>query len=284
MHTVEAVLHNRSWWHLRSTAHANGLKFNTKQTRHHAIEWLKQIMPRRFGRQLKHLTNHEKAALLALKAHDGQMTRSAFCAAFGNIRPHKPWRKDTPYKPWRYDATIAEKLWFQGWIDIERGRNGVPETIYAPQEVMQLLPPLPHPDYQAWQQTERPNQQAVLTDLALFLGLLMAHPIQPIHGKWLPLTFLREWNMLCTVKDELRGVRSERQSGRLKFLHYLATVGELIAVQNGCLLPTVYAWQWLAENPSERWSHLWNALDSDRASHKTGIVHYTTISTTGLGW
>lgn len=275
------LLSNRAWYDLRSTAHAHGLPFHTKHTKAQVYDRLYHhlVDEGRLKRRFKQLSDEERAALAVLQAGGGSLRLHHFQKSYGEIRVYRPWREDgTPKQPWKSPQTVAEKLWYLGFIEIIKGR---PDQAVLPDEVAVLLPPLPHPRpalqaSQTVHQGEGVNPcENLCLDIALLLGILLYQAVRPLHGRWLPPSVLRAVNQRLTppfdsIPLQGEGVggevpRSELQTGRLRFLHYLAEAGGLVAVQGGCLRPTVAAWKWLRLPASVRWQGLLNAVKGDFA-------------------
>jgi hypothetical protein len=59
-------------------------------------------------------------------------------------------------------------------------------------------------------------------DLAWLLALLQRDDVALLHGRWLPPRFLAAWGQACAVAPLTPPARSELQTGRRRFLHYLA--------------------------------------------------------------
>lgn len=145
-----------------------------------------------------------------------------------------------------------------------KGEPGKPDMIRASAEVLALLPPLPRPTPTPQPVPEvRYTPDTLRRDLAVLFGLLLQAHLEPSWGRWLPPRFLKQWNRLLSVSENLTEVRSELQTGRLRFLHYLAEVAGLVALINGELQPTAAAWAWLNATPSEQWRILWEAWQTD---------------------
>lgn len=69
------ILAKRAWYDLRSTAHAHGLAFHTKQPKTEAYDRLYHSLVHESGlrRRFKQLTEEESGALAALQARNGTM-------------------------------------------------------------------------------------------------------------------------------------------------------------------------------------------------------------------
>lgn len=261
MHRLVDVLSNRTWFNLRATAKAHWLHFNTNHSRAEATERLAtQLDQRQLKRVLRQLLPAEKSALQSLHACGGMMPLHQFVALYGEIRPYKPWREDHHKFPWKRPISLAEKLYYLALVDILRTGNGQPDYVYTSQEVADLLPPLPRPHYHASTAHSR-TPQMLCVDIAFLLGILLREEVKPMWGRWLAPRHLKAWNDLLPQPAPLG--RSELQSDRLRFMHYLAQIAGLIALENGRLLPTVKAWTWLEEHPAEQWAQLWQAWHQD---------------------
>jgi hypothetical protein len=261
MNTLRQHLEHRTWRELRATAHAHGLHFNTNHTTLQARERLyRELTGGQLRRSFRALGPDERAALVALQAAGGLLPFYRFTAAFGPIRPYKPWQEDAPVHPWRRPVSVAERLWFLGFVQINKGQNG-PRMVSAPAEVLSLLPPLPRPRPKA-KRLPRPvfSPDALRVDLAILLGTLLGTPVKPRWSRWLPPYMLKRINARLRVREKVDAVRSELQTKRLRFLHYLAEVSGLLSAQNGVFLPTTAAWAWLSLPPGEQWRWLWGTV------------------------
>lgn len=284
------LLSNRAWYDLRSTAHTHGLPFHTKHPKAQVYDRLYHhlVDEGRLKRRFKQLSDEERAALAALQAGGGSLPLHHFQKSYGAIRVYRPWREDgTPKQPWKRPQTVAEKLWYPGFIEIIKGR---PDLVVLPDEVAALLPPLPHPRpaLQA-SQTQRQGEGAnpcenLGLDIALLLGALLYQAVRPLHGRWLPPSGLRVVNQRLHLQEKLEEVRSELQTGWLRFLHYLAEAAGLVAVQAGWLKPTAAAWKWLRLPASERWNGLMDAVKADLARHECLWDRYRLPSTDEQLW
>lgn len=259
------ILANRAWYDLRSTAHAHGLPFHTKQSKAQVYDRLynslihEGVLRRRF----KQFSEDECGALRALQSAGGTLPLHRFQKAYGAIRIYRPWRDDgTPKQPWKKPQSVAEKLWHLGFIEIIKGR---PDQVALPDEVLALLPPLPRiePAERADTSLLQSPTEVLCIDLAMLLGALLYHNVRPLHGRWLPPYVLRSINARLRAPENLDGVRSELRTERLRFPHYLAEAAGLVAIQAGFLKPTVRAWRWLDLPPDERWQALWDAVNTD---------------------
>lgn len=264
--SLHNALEQRSWRELRAIAQAHGLRFNTNLDKRSAHERLhRELVDKgQLRRSFRALTLEDRAALIALQAAGGTLVLHEFVAVFGEIRAYRPWREDAPVHPWRRPVSSAEKLWFLGFVHIHKSENGRPRTICAPADVLDLLPPLPrpHPHFKCLPYPAL-SPDVLRVDLAAFLGTLLVRPVKPRWHRWLPPWAIKTINARLRIREAVESVRSELQTGRLRFLHYLAEIGGLIGHQNNAILPTTAAWMWLELPPGDQWRWLWKAMERD---------------------
>jgi hypothetical protein len=96
-------------------------------------------------------------------------------------------------------------------------------------------------------------------DLTCFLALLQRQPPRLLHGRWLPASALKQWAAWCIIPPEWPNSRSERQTQRRRFLHYLAEQAGLVAVEAMHLSLTPAGWLWLQTEAAERFQILWQS-------------------------
>jgi hypothetical protein len=280
------ILANRAWYDLRSTAHAHGLPFHTKQSKAQVYDRLYRslIHEGALRRRFKQLSEDERGALRALQTAGGTLPLHRFQKAYGAVRIYRPWRDNgTPKQPWKKPQSAAEKLWHLGFIEIIKGR---PDQVALSDEVLALLPPLPRIEPTARADTSllQSPAEVLCIDLAMLLAAVLYHDVRPLHGRWLPPYALRSINTRLRAPENLDGVRSELRTGRLRFLHYLAEAAGLVAVQAGVLKPTVQAWHWLDLPPDERWQALWDAVTADLKTHNRLWDRYRFLTVDAQTW
>ncbi|MCC7451584.1 MAG: WYL domain-containing protein, partial [Anaerolineae bacterium] len=260
MATLDEMLNRRTWYALWAVAHAYGLPFWGRDTRAKAAARLHDqlIVQGHLRRMVRQLSTEARAPLAALQAAGGRMRFVEFTRLFGAFRLYRPWRKGMPRHPWKAPTSVAEQLWYLALID----RDG--SDIYAPVEVLRLLPPLPRVHAtQTVDATVLPPDASLRIDLAHLLGVLMSDNVPVRWGRWLPPRALKAICERLTVQDDLTNVRSELQTARLRSLHYLLEAAGLVAVQGGCLKPTVAAWQWLDQPARVQWQTLYDSIEAD---------------------
>ena len=254
-------LERRTWRDLRAVARAHGLRFNNNLTREAALSFLQSTLFEQhyIQKALSHLSEHEREALMALKAADGRLPRWRFSQVYGQIRPYRPWQEDAPVNPWRHPISIAEKLWFLGFIEVDEHR-----FVCLPSAVAALLPPLPQPQIVVWEASgEALTGNAVVRDMAVLLGVLLSRPVRLLHGRWLPPYTLHRINQRLSRPENLDGIRSEFQCQYIRFLHYAAQVAGLIHNNEGFLAPTPLAWDWLSRSYADAHGHLMTSIRAD---------------------
>jgi hypothetical protein len=260
METLNGIMDRRKWYDLRATAGAYNLPFDgTKPKREIALRLSKSLSEDGYTRrQFRQLATTEREPLIALQAAGGQMPRDQFIAAFGQVRPYRPWRYDSPRQPWKQPISAAEKLWFLAFVDFKE------DTVIAPNEVLAMLPPLPKVHLKAAVTTQAvPTAALLLVDLAVLLGSLLYEDVKPRWSRWLPPYLMKRVNAAFRVPGCMTHVRSELQTGRLGFLHYLAEAAGLVSLQMGYLKPTPVAWGWLDSAPEQQWQLLWESIQRD---------------------
>jgi len=257
MTTLDEMLNRRTWYTLWAIARAYGLPFWGRDTRAQAAARLRHhlIVQGHLRRMVKQLSMEARAPLVALQAAGGRMRLVEFTRLFGMIRLYRPWRNDMPRHPWKAPISVAEQLWYLALIDMDGN------DIYAPVEVLRLLPPLPRIHATKTTEPAPPlSATSLLVDLAHMLGVLMYDNVSVRWGRWLPPRTLNAMNDRLSRKDNLTSVRSELQTERLRFLHYLLEAAGLVAIQAGYLKPTVAAWQWLDQPSPSQWQTLYESI------------------------
>jgi len=276
MDTISEHLQRRTWRELRLTARAHGLAFNTNTSKAQAhLRLVSELCGGQLRRSLRALGQPERAALVALQAAGGSLPLYRFTAVFGAIRPFRPWREDAPRTPWRQPVSPAERLWFLGFIHIYKGEQDHQRRVTIPAEVWALLPPLPRPRAKP-QRLPRPSTSPdrLLVDVAALIGTLSGQQVRPRWHRWLPPYALKAINARLSISERVAQVRSELQTGRLRFVHYLAEVAGLVDLRNGAILPTSAVWMWLDLPAPERWRWLWEALSRDLEANQPLWVTY----------
>ena len=226
--------------------------------------------PATLARCLDGLSPDALEALTALLVAGGAWPRQIFLRRFGHLRPYRPWRADSPHHPWRDPVSPVETLWYLGLIysaTVATDR-GPEERLVIPLELLphlRRLVPLPTPS---------PLSPPTLApgDLDRDVAALLALAHQSAQGairlhnrRWLPPRLLRALNARLTV-PEPGPLRSELQTTRPRFIHFLTRAAHLVAAANGQLELTPAGWLWLNAPPAKRWQALWTAFVTDDAA------------------
>ncbi len=278
------MLAGRTHRDLELIARAHKLDFTRRKSKASGLASLTQALLQdgAYQQALKRLTPGQLAALQALDLAGGWLPLPLFTHYFGEMRPYKPWRLGSPLHndngagqrgevrhPWRYPASDAERLYHLGFVFIRDG-----EMVGLVAEAQAILPPPDAPQAEAATQEASSaiilpvgraahGRDGLLRDVAALLGVLLRVDAAAVHGRWLSLSVLCEVNAALLVPDDLSAARSELQTGRLRWLHYLAQVSGLLSVQGGVYKPTAAAWRWLAAPPDVQWSCLMQAVERD---------------------
>jgi len=214
-------------------------------------------------RVYRDLPVESRDALRTLQAEGGRVTYDQFARDFGAIRPYRPWVANAPRQTWKCAESVAEKLWYLAFIE----RQG--DHVILCEAVRPLLPALPivHPVTRALaSDVAAPTPDMLLLDMAMFLGMLTRERVKLMHGRQLAPRVFRMINAhLQQPEPGVDLARSERQIGRVRWLHYLAVCAGLTEVVNGTLKPSFAAWQWLDAAPDMRWQQLYAAIRVDLA-------------------
>lgn len=94
------LLANRTWRDLRATARMHNFHFDNRWTHADALAALRHFLlgQNQLGKIIRRLSDDERAALMALKAHDGRIRRYTFTQHFGQIRRYRPSHPASPWK------------------------------------------------------------------------------------------------------------------------------------------------------------------------------------------
>jgi hypothetical protein len=203
----------------------------------------------------------ERRALHRLAASDGRMPAHDFTRQFGPIRPYRPWRTDSVRHPWRNPISISERLLYLGLIYLTRGNRerGEPAQVVLPAEFLSRIAP-PAPTVALGLPATEPGEPVdPCLDMAIWLAYLQQMDVRPLHGRWLSPVHIRRVAARLRPPEPVQGARSELQTDRLRFIHYLGESLGLIAVTGGRLKPAPRALAWLEKPTPSQWRDLWDA-------------------------
>ena len=255
-----------SWRRLLAIMASHGLPCSTRWRKAELVRALQAHLsePANLRQVVLNLEEPARSALLALLQAGGMLPARTFADAFGDVRPHRPWRKGAgEAEPWRNPASPTERLWYLGLLHMQPARPKPGETQYAVlpadllDELQHLL--LPPQTGQPVRLRPRPGIPPDLTwHVALLLATLEAEPVRPLHGRWLPPRLLAALAGRTGLDqaDDFQLSRSERRLPYLAFVHYLALAAGLVAGESR-LGVTPAGWQWLAADTPARWQMLW---------------------------
>jgi hypothetical protein len=115
---------------------------------------------------------------------------------------------------------------------------------------------------------------ALLADVFTFLAFLHADDIAPMRARFLAPSALAKLDVQLCVPDGLvfthrragkRGA-TERETERIRFIHFLCQAADFVALTGAFLKPTPRAARWLNHSSFDRAAELFNAL-CDHSSH-----------------
>jgi hypothetical protein len=244
---------------LLAIARARDIRFPWEAPRSALVELLAAALADAgaLDRVLQALPAAERSVLEDLLAAGGRMPRRHLAGRYGEVRPYRPWQPGAPRRPWEAPISPLERLCFLGVIFLDGSSDdlAVPDDMIPHLPALELAPPEPAP-------ARGDAEPALLAahDLACLLGLLQRDDLRPRHGRWLPPRPLRAWGERCARPPARPAAAGELQTGRRRFLHYLAEAAGLLGLAGPYLKPTPAAWLWLADSPAGRLDRLWQAL------------------------
>jgi hypothetical protein len=284
---------------LLAIGRARGLSLPWAAPKARLVEILAEQLsnPAGLDRLLPGLSRPERTVLNDILLAGGRVARRYLVEQYGDLRPYRPWRSDEPNRPWEAAISPPERLWYLGLIFLDQATDEliIPTDIRPHLALASPPPPLAVPAPSGPAAVDR-----ACHDLACLLALLQRDDISPRHGRWLPSRFLTAWGDRCAIVPTSPGARSERHTGRRRFLHYLAEnagwlgVNDQLAMSNeqlsgsnpamlktgrqaltlrkgsrqvANLSPSPAAWLWLNSSRAERLQTLWqtwNRPDPER--------------------
>lgn len=175
-----------------------------------------------------------------------------------------------------------EELALAGLLFLDKNTR----DLFIPADLISLLPTPTKPQPTLPLSTSGPEPIDLLGhDLTCLLALLQRERVNLLHGRWLPPHFLTTWGQYCRTAPITPAPRSELQTQRRRFLHYLAETAGLITGQQSAqatndqqtvtLLPA--AWQWLNASRPARLQTLWRAWHTPTPErwHRYRLPGYT---------
>jgi len=249
MTTLREALEGTPWRRLVTIGRRRGLRFSSNVLKADLVDRLVHTLldPANLEAALSGLTGEERRVLESLVAVGGRMPfRSARTVAGGDPAP-------------------LERLRCLGILFYDRPTG----DLFVPDDLIPHLlapPALPAPSVPLADPGPAPAD-LLCHDLALFLALLQREEVRPLPGGWLPPGFLAAWGEGCAVPPASPDARSEKRTGRRRFLHYLAEAAGFVGPVGPFLKPTPAAGLWLKGSRADRLQRLWEvwtAPDPDR--------------------
>jgi hypothetical protein len=256
MTTLHNLLEATSYRLLRVIARQRGVAVPHNCPRNELVALAERALsdPERLQAALDRLSPAERAVLKDLRLAGGRLPRYHVTRRHGDLRRYRPWRGDAPSRPWEEPRSPTERVYFLGlvfWDDDTR-------DLVIPEDLLALYPaPQRLTTVEGLEPKRFPTAMLAHHDLA---QLLASTPTRLLRGRWLSPRFLREWGERCRVAPLNADARSELQTERRRFLHYLAGEAGLAALAGSLFEPTPTGWAWLGANPLARFGMLWEAL------------------------
>ena len=270
---------------LRLIARARGLTFDTNTRKADLIERLapQLLQDPHLQQRWLDLPPASRQVVVDLHLAGGRLPARHLVLRYGRLRPvatlaqgYQAANPDSPDPP-----SPIETLRLLGLVFEDRST----QSLFLPRAILAQLVPFieqeASPSLPA--ETIKPEQMEtpalLLHDLTCLLARLQREPVQPLHNRWLPPTFLQRWGALNRIAPETPAPRSELQTNRRRFLHYLAeNAGQLSALSPQpsarnpnpqsptpnphSLLPTPRMWAWLKAEPAAQLQALWHSWTS----------------------
>ena len=203
--------------------------------------------PENFESVLRRLSDHEKAALAFLAAHE-QVRAHIFTRRYGQVRRMGPGRLEWE-AAWREPVSVAERLWFLGLIyrtfAVDGEYHG--EVFAVPVDLRSLLPAmeaaLPRFEVQVVAEPScvEDERDALARDLFAVLAHLRNNDVRSKKGVLARHEF-----------DRLRHRLARTDHARLQFLWRLAQQAELVQWADQLWMPAQQAAPWLKRDALSR--------------------------------
>ncbi|MDY6876461.1 MAG: WYL domain-containing protein [Chloroflexota bacterium] len=273
------------WRTLLALAAVYDLPAHHRHPKEQVARKLSAAIHSRLSQTLASLDQDSRAALRALlQARDLALPRPDFIARFGPLNPYRPWQLHAPPAPWPTPPSPAAALLHHGLAySLNLGTRQRPlHVVLLPHDLraavaasldLPALPPTPLADLQTrkladLQTCKLADSPDINADLFAFLSLLNRQDYPVRHGRWLPPRALQTLNDHLLPPDDLGPGRSELQTARIPFIHYLAERAGLVGITGGCLKPTLIAQEWLATPRPQRLRILWDAWREPSAANR----------------
>jgi hypothetical protein len=280
-------------------ARSNGMGVDTSISKEELISRAATTLtdPDAIRERLAGLSPPQREALRDLFFAGGRLPLHHLTGRHGSVRSSR-----AIVNAWRQGETLSplEQLCLLGlaFHDRPAGELFIPTDFIVYVSVLEPPPPPPAEPPPADPETAFDD---LCHDLTSLLALLQREPVKLTRGRWLPPWFLKRWAAYCIAPPQATAPRSELQTGRRRFIHYLAESAGLVTAGSGDagrrrswyrggveapdtpigppesdlpqlndrqpLALTPAAWQWLNATRQERFEILWQAWsgpDRDR--------------------
>jgi hypothetical protein len=198
------------------------------------------------------LTPNQRAALDALLVAGGQLPATRFSRDHGAVRRMGPGRLERE-KPWRDPQSSVEALYYAGLIffGFDKIEGQIVEIAFVPDDLLPFLPAVESGlgdlavAIVSPPRIVRDAGRAVAEDLTTLLGWIDTDSPRPGPDRALRPRDMARINERLMVSQDLTGIRSEHQAGRLGLLLHLTRELQLVEVLDGRLhlqRPTTRKW------------------------------------------
>ncbi len=262
--SLRQALASTSWRLLKIIGRQRGLSYPSNIGKAELVDRLEPVLPDPTSLKavLGGLSEMEHQALATLSTAGGRLPRHQLDRRFGSLAGGGELLQKVSSS---LEALSAlERLVIKGLLFYEVETD----DFVIPDDLISRLPvPSPPPAPAVAAPESWPPVERTVPDLALLLALLQRDDVAPLHGRWLPPRLLAAWGRYSRVRPARPQARSELQTGRRRFLHYLAENAGWLPPGGEPLKPTPAAWLWLsADRPARRqalWQS-WTRPDPDR--------------------
>lgn len=231
MTTLVEALQATSWHFLITIGRRRRLKLDSNLPKAALIDILNRtlVQPDNLRPALAGLSAPARQLLVDLQLAGGRVARRHLAASSGRLRlareiiqtlrqqVHAP---ESAARSAQAAFSPLEEVTLLGLVFLQPATD----DLFIPAELLPLLPAPPAlpPPIPARQARPIAPVDLVCHDLAYLFGLLQRDDVVPRHGRWLPPNLLLAWGRGCLGPVVHPQARGELQTGRRRFLHYLA--------------------------------------------------------------
>lgn len=274
MMNFRSALARYSWRFLLFIGRRRGLALSSQLRKAELLDHLAAALltPSNLTNVVDDLTDSAQTVLHTLILNQGRVALRYLLAQYGPLRaPHRipghayqPPAEDSDPSP--SPLSSLERLRADALVFHDRDST----MLFIPDDLLPLLrsllplapaDPLPQARAAGMESTLQ-SVDLLCHDLAVLLALLQRDVITPQHQRWLPPTFLANWDRYNLAPSGTPQPRSEVQTTRRRFIHYLAEAAGFLPPNPHSLKPTPAAAIWLAAPWSEQVSQIWRTWHS----------------------